>query len=181
MNFIFRIVLSLVLLSFCFSCTNNKKQVNLDNSLIKTSYTDKELFLDIAYNPKISKDKNLFGGIIPYEEVWPLGGKVAATFTTNKKIGIQDQVLEKGTYTLHIIPYESQWTIIFNSNKKSWWSKLLNSEERDPKFDVMKVNVIAEEKSDFVDKLSIEFIYHVNIQIRWGHTEVIVPIVYGFA
>ena len=49
---------------------------------------------------------------------------------------IEGQALDKGTYGLHMIPGENQWTVIFSKNSTSWGSFTYKQDE-----DALRVTV----------------------------------------
>ena len=50
-------------------------------------------------------------------------------------VTIEGQALDKGTYGLHMIPGENQWTVIFSKNSTAWGSFTYKQDE-----DALRVN-----------------------------------------
>src|SRR5262249_24780398 len=61
------------------------------------------------------------------------------------------QPLDKGTYGLHMIPGESQWTVIFSKNSTAWGSFTYKQAE-----DALRVNVKSQ-PSELHDALAYDF------------------------
>jgi hypothetical protein len=72
--------------------------------------------------------------IVPYNHVWRTGANEATTFTVTDDVMINGQKLAAGTYSLHTIPGQNEWTIIFNSDAGQWGSFTY-----DEKKDVLRV------------------------------------------
>ena len=69
---------------------------------------------------RTKKGREIFGGLVPYNEVWRTGANEATTLTVNKDIKFGDQRLPAGTYSLWTIPQQTQWTVILNSEIPGW-------------------------------------------------------------
>jgi hypothetical protein len=62
----------------------------------------------------------IFGGLVPYGEVWRTGANEATTFTTNQDLLVDGSFLAAGKYTLWTIPGPESWKVIFNSKMYPW-------------------------------------------------------------
>ncbi len=76
--------------------------------------------LSINYGSPSVKDRKIWGGLVPYGEVWRAGANEATTFNTSKNILVENQTLPAGKYSLFIIPSETEWTVIFNKTAVQW-------------------------------------------------------------
>src|SRR6202043_3389707 len=66
--------------------------------------------------------RTLFGKEIPYGKVWRAGANENTTFTVSADVSVEGKALPAGTYGLHMIPGENEWTVIFSKNSTSWGS-----------------------------------------------------------
>ncbi|MDX1719156.1 MAG: DUF2911 domain-containing protein, partial [Salegentibacter mishustinae] len=73
------------------------------------SYTEKDLKMEVFYNRPYKKERDIFGNLVPYNEVWRTGANEATTFETNKDIMVDGSLLKAGKYTLWTIPMEKSW------------------------------------------------------------------------
>lgn len=73
--------------------------------------------IEIVYHRPNKKDRNIFGELVPYGQIWRTGANEATVFEVTNDVMINGQKLPKGKYSLYTIPGEKEWTIIFN---KSW-------------------------------------------------------------
>ncbi|HEK21722.1 MULTISPECIES: DUF2911 domain-containing protein [unclassified Mucilaginibacter] len=76
--------------------------------------------ITINYGSPAVKGRSIYGGLVPYGQVWRAGANEATVFTTDKDIMVEGKKLPAGTYGLFTIPTATTWTIIFNKVAKQW-------------------------------------------------------------
>lgn len=76
----------------------------------------------ISYHRPLVNDRKVWGGLVPYGQVWRAGANENTTITFSDPVTIEGKALDKGTYGLHMIPNADEWTIIFSKNSTSWGS-----------------------------------------------------------
>src|SRR5579871_2935493 len=100
---------------------------------------------DITINyhrPEVNK-RTIFGGVVPYGEVWRAGANENTTIRFTDPVTIEGKPLDPGTYGMHMIPGEKEWTVIFSKMSTAW-----GSFSYDPKEDALRVTVTPQ-ASDF--------------------------------
>lgn len=90
----------------------------------------------INYSRPLVKGRKVFGGIVPYGEVWRAGANENTIIEFSDPVSIEGQPVPKGTYGLHMIPGENEWTVILSKNSSSW-----GSFSYDQKEDALRVKV----------------------------------------
>ena len=85
--------------------------------------------ITIAYHRPLVNDRKVWGGLVPYGQVWRAGANINTTITFSDPVQIEGKPLDKGTYGLHMIPNADEWTIIFSKNATSWGSFTYNQAE----------------------------------------------------
>lgn len=78
--------------------------------------------ITIDYSRPVAKGRTIWGGLVPYDQVWRTGANEATQFTVSDDVTINGQPLPKGAYSLHTIPGKDSWTLIFNKTAKQWGS-----------------------------------------------------------
>jgi tetratricopeptide (TPR) repeat protein len=78
--------------------------------------------LTINYHRPLVGGRKIWGGIVPYGQVWRAGANENTTIEFTDPVTIEGKPLEKGIYGLHMIPGENEWTVIFSRNSSSWGS-----------------------------------------------------------
>jgi len=76
----------------------------------------------ITYSRPGVKGRKIWGGLVPYEAVWRTGANSATTIQVSEDVLVEGQPLPAGTYSLHTIPGEKEWTLIFNKDANQWGS-----------------------------------------------------------
>lgn len=90
----------------------------------------------IKYHRPLVKDRKVWGGLVPYGQVWRAGANINTVISFSDPVTIEGQQLAAGTYGLHMIPNADEWTIIFSKNSTSWGSFTYDQAE-----DALRVNV----------------------------------------
>jgi hypothetical protein len=78
--------------------------------------------MTITYSRPGVKGRKVWGTLVPYGQVWRTGANEATTISFSDDVTINGQPLKAGTYSLHTIPGEKEWTLIFNSVANQWGS-----------------------------------------------------------
>ena len=92
--------------------------------------------ITIKYHRPIVNDRKIWGGLVPYGQVWRAGANFNTMISFTDPVTIEGQPLAAGTYGLHMIPNANEWTIIFSKNSSSWGSFTYDQAE-----DALRVNV----------------------------------------
>ena len=146
-----------------------------DSSVI----SEGSLKMEVIYNRPYKKGREIFGGLVPYGEVWRTGANEATTFSTNKDILIDGSPLANGTYTLWTIPMQDSWKVIFNSKMYPWGINLEEKASRDPDFDVLVLEVPTTKVQDTLEQFSIYFEKANDLiffNLAWDDIKISVPI-----
>jgi hypothetical protein len=131
--------------------------------------------IEVNYNRPGVKGRKIFGGLVPYGEIWRTGANSATkiSFSTDVKIG--DTAVPAGTYELFTIPGEKEWTVIVHKNMSQWGSYTY-----DPKNDVARVTAKVTQLSSPVETFSIWFNdlrdVSATLNFTWETAHVSVPL-----
>ena len=106
--------------------------------------------ITINYNRPGVKGRTIWGGLVPYDQVWRTGANEATTIEFSDDVVINGQRLPKGTYSFHTIPGRDQWTLIFNKTANQW-----GSYSYDPVQDALRITV-KPERADFREWMQFE-------------------------
>lgn len=98
-----------------------------------------EAHMMIHYHAPAVRGRVIWGGLIPYDEVWVTGAHSATNWEFNKDIIINGKTITAGKYAVFTIPGKDNWTVIINKN----WDQHL-ADEYDAKDDVIRVTVRPE-------------------------------------
>lgn len=76
--------------------------------------------VEITYGRPSVRGRDIFGGLVPFGEVWRAGANEATTITFSTPVRIQGKPLDAGTYGFFTTPGPDTWTLIFNENAEQW-------------------------------------------------------------
>lgn len=143
------------------------------------AYKFNDLKLEVFYNRPSKKGREIFGGLVPLNEVWRTGANEATTFETNKPLKIDGIPLPTGKYTLWTVPKDTVWTVIFNSKQYSWGVDTEMKPMWDPNYDVLDVEVPVHKLDKTVEQFTIGFdntTGDLSLTMAWDDVKVAVPI-----
>ena len=70
--------------------------------------------ITVAYSRPVARGRELFGRLVPYDEIWNPGADQATAIAFSRHVRVNDQPLAAGKYSLWAIPRADAWTVIFN-------------------------------------------------------------------
>src|SRR5271155_4858127 len=76
--------------------------------------------IHVDYSSPRAKGRKIFGGLVPYGEVWRAGANEATTFVTDTNLTIGDKNVPAGSYTIFAVPNPDKWTLIVNKKTGEW-------------------------------------------------------------
>jgi hypothetical protein len=74
----------------------------------------------VDYGRPAKRGRVVFGGIVPYGEVWRTGANAATQFKTDKALDFHGTVVPAGFYTLWSIPTATGWKLVINGETGQW-------------------------------------------------------------
>ena len=129
----------------------------------------------LEYSRPVAKGREIFGGLVPYNEIWRTGANSATTITFTDEVTFGGQKVVAGTYALFTIPGKDEWTVVLNSAAKQWGA--YNHKDAD---DVVRVKVKSAKTPAKVETFTIQFTNvtsgTMDLNIAWDNTHVNVPL-----
>jgi len=183
MNKFLKWVLSLLVLTaiavFLYSYFNDgifKKRLSPKDTV---EFKLNDLQLEVFYNRPSKRGREIFGALVPFNEVWRTGANEATTFKTNKDLKVGTDSLKAGKYTLWTIPNDTAWNVIFNSKQYPWGVDETMKPMREPQFDVINLTVPVEKLKNPVEQFTIAFdnsTDNLSLTMAWDDTKISVPL-----
>lgn len=127
----------------------------------------------VLYSRPQMRDREVFGKLVPYGEIWRTGANEATEMTLYTDLMVGDKLIEAGTYTLYTIPEENEWTIILNKSTHIWGAYDYHMEN-----DLARITVPVRESPVTIEALSMAFAPIENgmeLQIGWADKYVEIP------
>lgn len=128
----------------------------------------------VLYGRPLKNGRNIFGGILKYNELWRLGANEATEIEFFSNVKIAGKSIAKGRYTLYCIPSESKWTIIVNRDNYSWGGYTYDSKK-----DVLRTDIDIEKNTDTVEAFTMYFEdgkNSANLVFLWDDLKASLPI-----
>jgi hypothetical protein len=76
--------------------------------------------ITVDYSSPRMKGRKIYGGLVPYGEVWRAGANEATTFVTASDLTVGGKSVPAGSYTIFAIPNEDKWTLIISKKTGEW-------------------------------------------------------------
>jgi hypothetical protein len=110
------------LAALVFVSTTRAQQLDLPRPSPKATVSQTVGLTDvtITYCRPSVKGRVIWGGLVPYDQVWRTGANEATTITFSDDVTIEGTTLPAGTYGLFTIPGKNEWTVVFNKGAKQW-------------------------------------------------------------
>lgn len=178
--------LLLLLIATAFSVTaqeQKKEEVCYNPNLVKdtSKKSIKSMAVAVTHGDSIKinyhspgvRKRIIWGGLVPYDEVWVTGAHDATTLEMPKSFVVNGKEIPAGKYAFFTIPGEKEWTLIINKH----WKQHLAS-EYDEKDDIIRIKV-KPKKVNHTERLQY-FIESGNdnsgrISVAWGKFKVELP------
>ena len=74
----------------------------------------------VDYSSPRMRGRKIFGGLVPYGEVWRTGANDATTFVPTADVTVDGKEVSAGKYTIFTVPEQGKWTLIINKHTGEW-------------------------------------------------------------
>ncbi len=72
------------------------------------------------YSSPRMKGRKIYGGLVPFGEVWRTGANEATTFVTSADVMVGGNAVPAGSYTIFTVPNADNWKLIVNKKTGEW-------------------------------------------------------------
>ena len=131
--------------------------------------------VQVDYSRPSAKGRKIFGGLVPFGEVWRTGANEATKVTFGADVTFGGQPVPAGSYALVTIPGEKEWIVILSKVAGQWGSYAY-----DVKNDLVRVKVAPSRLAEPVETFQISVGDFkddgANLTLAWESTRVSVPI-----
>ena len=129
----------------------------------------------IKYHAPGVRGRTIWGGLVPYGEVWVTGAHSATSLELDKDVMINGTKVPACKYAFFTIPGQEKWTLILNKN----WDQHL-ADDYDAKEDIVRLDVIPETLTSVQERLK----YSINdkrnseasIDVSWEKVKISLPV-----
>ncbi len=108
--------------------------------------------ITVDYSSPRAKGRKIFGGLVPYGEVWRAGANEATTFVTTADLMVGGTHVPAGGYTIFAIPNKDKWTLVISKKTGEWGSPYPGASE-----DLARIDMKASARPSAVENFTIAF------------------------
>jgi len=126
----------------------------------------------VDYGRPLTRGRQIFGGVVPWNEVWRTGANEATQLNTAIDLKVGDGVIPAGKYTLWTLPTPAGASLIINKQTGQWGT------EYDPSQDLLRVDLRTEPLPVLVERFTVTVVAVGNggeIRFDWEKTRWVLP------
>ena len=122
----------------------------------------------VDYSSPRAKGRKIYGGLVPYGEVWRAGANEATKFVTTADLTVGGKDVPAGSYTIFVVPNEDKWTLIISKKTGEWGIPYPGESE-----DLARVDMKVSPISSPVENFTISFAHdgsECKMNLDWERT-----------
>jgi hypothetical protein len=104
--------------------------------------------ITINYHRPVVNKRKVWGGLVPYGQVWRAGANEATTFVTSTDLVLGDKTVPAGNYTIFVVPNPDKWTLVISKGTGEWGTQYPGAEKDLARVD-MKVSTLPSPVENF--------------------------------
>jgi len=108
--------------------------------------------ITVDYSSPRVKGRKIYGGLVPYGQVWRAGANEATTLVTDTDLTIGGTPVPAGSYTIFTIPNADKWTLVISKKTGEWGVPYPGSRD-----DLVRVDMKASKLPAAVENFVIAF------------------------
>jgi hypothetical protein len=128
--------------------------------------------LTVDYGRPRRRGREIFGNVVPWNQVWRAGANAATGFTTDADLLMAGVVIPKGSYTLFVFPSPEGSKLIVNRQTGQWGTAY------DARQDLVRLDMASEQLAQTVEPFTIAVEPQGQggvLRLRWDRTQFSVP------
>ena len=129
--------------------------------------------LAVRYSRPSARGRVIFGGVVPWDQVWRTGANEATVLETGAALLVAGTPVPAGRYSLWTIPSPAGWKLVLNRNTGQWGT------DYDPRYDFARLDLIVEALAQPVEQFTIAIEPRGSggvLQLAWATTRASVPL-----
>ena len=130
--------------------------------------------VSVDYSSPGVKGRKIWGGVVPYNQVWRAGANSATKITFAKDVTIDGKPIAAGSYAFFVLPTPTKWTLILSKNANQFGAFTYKKED-----DVLRVDV-RPQPAPMRERLAYQFSSFNDaggsLDLEWEKVRVSLPI-----
>ncbi len=126
----------------------------------------------IDYSRPAARGRKIFGGVVPWGEVWRTGANAATQLVTDKGLVFGSTTVPPGTYSIFTLPSEHGWQLIINNQHGQWGTVYDQSK------DLVRLPLTVKQLSSPTERFTFAIRPEGNggeLSFMWANTEASLP------
>jgi hypothetical protein len=128
----------------------------------------------IEYSRPTTRGRQIFGNVVPLDQVWRTGANAATVLRTNRDLMIGGTHVPAGAYSVFTVPGAQGWQLILNRQTGQWGT------EHDPAQDLARIPMRRESLPEPVERFTIALEPaeggRAILRMAWDDTRASVPV-----
>ena len=130
--------------------------------------------VELIYSRPGVKGRTIFGGLVPWGNIWRTGANAATRIKFNDDVTIGGKALKAGEYALYTVPNKDKWEIVINKGSENWGTDYKQEDY------ILRVTATPTKLNDKVESFTMQFENvkpsSMDLALLWENTAVRVPI-----
>jgi hypothetical protein len=130
--------------------------------------------LTVDYSSPRAKGRKVFGGLVPYGQIWRAGANEATTFVTDADLNVGGTAVPAGSYTIFTVPGQNSWSLVISKKTGEWGTAYPG-----PSNDLARIDMKVSPTTGMVENFTIEFDKNgsgCSMRMEWENTRASVEI-----
>jgi hypothetical protein len=107
--------------------------------------------ISIDYSRPSMRSRKIFGGLVPYDQVWRTGANAATSLKTDVDLDIGGATVPAGSYTVYTLPGMNSWKLIINKQTGQWGTEYSQGQ------DLARIPMKVTQRSSGLELFTISF------------------------
>ena len=129
----------------------------------------------ITYHSPAVRGRVVWGGLVPYDQVWVAGAHMATSFETDEELIIEGTRIPAGRYAFFTIPGKNDWIIIINKNFQQHLA-----DDYSEKDDLFRIKIKPEIRPENQERLLYQIVSKPGntgeIVFNWEKLKIVIPV-----
>jgi len=132
--------------------------------------------LKVCYGRPVGRGREVFGGIVPYGQIWRTGANEPTRLFTSVAVEVAGIPLAPGRYALYSVPGPDQWELFVSQSTFHWGNEITRSvRDREVGSAILPVQSLETPVDTFTIR-PLDTPVGTTLVIEWERTRVVIPI-----
>jgi len=130
--------------------------------------------ITITYHRPLAGTRKIWGGIVPYGQVWRAGANEATTFVTDTDLNVGGTAVPAGSYTIFAVPNADKWQLVISKKTGEWGTAYPG-----PSNDLARIDMKVSKLSSPMENFTIAFDHASSgctLSMSWENTKASVDV-----